>query len=237
MRILLLAQGDSDAKDLLRAAIEARYGPSPPVIETLRVDFKGRARVKLGPIKTWVPVDMTTHFRFPDAMRLDFTVKPLGLSIQRGIEAYDGTTYRSVRGGNSPTVISEDNASHSIRRRLWAIAAVLLTPIGEMFVKLSAMGNSEIEALNTKLDDAVRLHLRDDNGLEYVYVACLNPDTGKEQVFKLQLTQEQTPIDNLMLPKKVSAFWDDDVYFEVEPLRAENNPPIADGVFTLEADI
>ncbi len=237
MRILLLAQGDSDAKDLLRAAIEARYGPSPPVIETLRVDFKGRARVKLGPIKTWVPVEMTTHFRFPDAMRLDFTVKPLGLSIQRGIEAYDGTTYRSVRGGNNPTTITEDSASHSMRRRLWAIAAVLLTPIGEMFVKLSAMGNSEIEALNTKLDDAVRLHLREDNGLEYVYVPCLNLDTGKEQVFKLQLTQEQTPIDSLMLPKKVSAYWDDDVYFEVEPLRAENNPRIADGVFTLDADI
>ncbi len=236
MRILLLAHGDPEAKDLLRAAIVARYGSSPPAIETLRIDFKGSTKVKIGPVKTGIPLDIRAQFRFPTSMRLDFTARTMGLTVRRGIEAFDGQTYRSVRGGNSPTVVSEVEAIHSMRRRLWAMAALLLTPIGDMYVKLSKTGERSFEALNTELGDAVTLSLRENNTLNYVQTDCLNLDSGQVQSHTLRVSDEQALVDELMLPKKISAFWDDQLFFAAEPLHAESNPQIPDGVFSLEEE-
>ncbi len=56
MPVLLLARGDQESKALLRRAIEARYGLGPPVLETLKLQLKGRARAKVGPVTTWVPL-------------------------------------------------------------------------------------------------------------------------------------------------------------------------------------
>ena len=42
MPVLLLAQGDPQAKDLLRKAIHARYGLRPPALDSLHINFKGR---------------------------------------------------------------------------------------------------------------------------------------------------------------------------------------------------
>ena len=81
MPVLLLAQGDTTSKDMLRHAIEARYGLRPPVLESLQIDFKGRVRAKLGPINTWVPVEATAYFNFPTSMRWDFSVKAAGVQI------------------------------------------------------------------------------------------------------------------------------------------------------------
>jgi len=235
MPVLLLAQGDPEARTLLRQAIEARYGLQPPAIESLKLDFKGRARVKVGPITTWVPVDATAYFRFPTAMRWDFTVKPMGVPVRRGVEAFDGSSYRTTRGGNEPTVIDDADQVSSLRRRLWAIAAFLLTPMGEMFVKLSSTGNNSFVATNTQLNDAVNLHLHPNNTLDFVDVECLNPDTEQQQKFFIRLSEAQAPINSLMLPSKISTFWDDDPYYEVEPIQAEINPAISDEVFRVEA--
>jgi hypothetical protein len=38
-----------------------------------------------------------------------------------------------------------------------------------------------------------------------------------------------------MLPCRISAFWDDQPYFEVEPVHVENTTTIADHVFSLES--
>lgn len=233
MPVLLLAQGDSKAKDMLRNAIEARYGLQPPALESLRIDFKGRVRTKVGPIATWVPVDATAHFLFPNAMRWDFTVRPVGVTIQRGIEAFDGTVYRRTRGGSEPTVISDAEAVQSIQRRLWAIAALLLTPLGEMFVTLALKDEACFEALNTEIQAAVSLCLLDNNTLHSVTVPCLNPDSGNIQNFIIQLSEEQTPVDEFMLPRKISTFWDDAPYFEVDPVAVQSNPEIPPSVFTL----
>lgn len=48
MPVLLMARGDQSARLALGRAIEARYGMRPPVLDTLQVDFAGRAYVKVG---------------------------------------------------------------------------------------------------------------------------------------------------------------------------------------------
>lgn len=233
MPVLLLAHGDPQAKDMLRKAIEGRYGARPPALDSLRIDFKGRARAKIGPVMTWVPVDATAYFRFPTAMRWDFNVKPLGLSVQKGSEAYDSQVYRTVRGGKTPTEISDPEQIRSMRRRLWAIAAVLLTPLGDHFVKLTMHGENSFIATNTQIDDSVTIFVRPDHTLHYVEVECLDPD-GKPRTLVTRLTEETLSLNELILPRKISTFWDNDPDFEIEPVSAEANPQIADQVFALE---
>ncbi|MBL8162343.1 MAG: hypothetical protein JNJ61_10195 [Anaerolineae bacterium] len=234
MPVLLLAQGDPQAKDLLRKAIQARYGIRPPALESLRVSFKGRVRARLGPIATWVPVEATAYFHFPRSMRWDFIVRAVGVQIGSGSEAFDGSTYRTLRGAKSPTEIADSALITSVQKRMWAMAAVLLTPLGDHFVKLSYHGERKFEACNTQTSGEVNLYMREDNAIERTEVSCVNPDNGREQVFTLRLSEEQQPINELMLPAKIEAYWDEDVYFEIEPVSAEANPPIAETVFRLE---
>jgi hypothetical protein len=234
--VLLLAQGDPQAKNMLRKAIEARYGLRPPALESLKLEFKGRARAKLGPLATWVPVEATARFHFPRSLRWDFIVKAVGVQVGSGAEAFDGVTYRSSHGGKAVEMSEDPDTISSIQRRLWAVAAVLLTPLGEQFVKLAQIDDSHLEATNTQFDVAVSLHLRDDEGLDYVETTCLNPDSNRQQSFTLRLDDNLVSINDLLLPGKVSAFWDDDPYFELEPVLTESNPAIAPSVFMLESD-
>lgn len=236
MPVLLLAQGDPQAKDLLRKAIQARYGLRPPALESLHINFKGRARAKLGPVKTWVPVEAIGRFCFPDKMRWDFAVKAVGVQLNSGTESFDGTTYHNSRKLKSADSSEDQSQIESMQHRLWAIAAVMLTPLGEMFVKLQAKAADELEASNTKFNGAVNLHLRPDQTLNYVDTHCLNPDTGKQETFMLRLSDELSSFGDLILPSKISAFWNDEPYFEVEPMDAAANPSIADDVFGLVAD-
>jgi len=232
--VLLLCYGEPTAKDLLRRTIEARYGASPPVFDSLRIEFKGKARVKVGPIMAWVPLNVTARFSFPLQMRWDFVAKPLKLPVQRGIEALDNDCYRSMRRGKAPQLIEDAALVVSARRRLWAIASTLLTPISDMHIKLSTLGEHSFEALNTQLDDAAQLYLREDYTLDYVQVRCHNPDTGSVQDFKLQMSTEQTLIGELMLPGKISVSWDGEPSFEIEPIEVEMNPKLPDLLFQLE---
>lgn len=235
MPALLLAQGDPQAKNLLRQAIEARYGITPPVIESLQIEFKGRVRTKLGFVSTWVPVDATAYFRFPNHMRWDFTARPLGVPVRRGVEAFDGSTYRSGRGG-APTVEMDEQKTSSTRRQLWAIAGLLLTPLGEHFVKLTSGNENCFEATNTQLNDAVSVYLRPSKTIDYLQVTCWNPETNREEAFYLRLSEEQKPVNGFMLPTKISAFWGDNAFYEVEPAKVENNPEISDTVFDLSEE-
>ncbi|MGQ9888345.1 MAG: hypothetical protein ACUVSX_07635 [Aggregatilineales bacterium] len=233
MPVLLLAQGDPRAKDLLRRAIEARYGASPPAIESLDIEMKGRARARIGPVAAWIPLEIQARFRFPSAMRWDFIARPVGVAVQRGVDAFDGAVYRRQRGSDPPDVIQDQNLVQSVQCRLWVLAALFLTPLGEHFVRLSHTDDHSFEAANTLINDAVRLRLRPNFALEQVEVTCLNPDSGRHQRFSLRLSAEQGPVDGMMLPRKISAFWDDEPYFEAEPVRVVSNSDIADGVFAL----
>ena len=233
MPVLLLAQGDVQAKDLLRKAIQARYGLRPPALESLHISFKGRARAKLGPVNMWVPVEAIGRFCFPDKMRWDFAVKAVGVQLNSGTEAFDGTTYHNSRKSKSAVSNDDQQQVESMQHRLWAIAAVMLTPLGEMFVKLKANATNELEACNTKFNGAVNLHLRADQTLNYVETNCLNPDSGRQETFTLRLSDELVSFGDLILPTKISAFWNNESYFEIEPTDAAANPTITDDVFQL----
>ncbi len=233
MPVLLLAQGDPQAKDLLRKAIQARYGLRPPALESLHINFKGRVRAKIGPVKTWVPVEAIGRFCFPDKMRWDFAVKAVGVQLNSGTEAFDGKTYRTSRGTKSTIMTHDLEPVQSMQQRLWAIAAVMLTPLGEMFVKLSTKAENELEACNTRINGSVNLHLRPDQKIDFVDTVCQNPDTGKQETFMVRLSQDLASFGDLILPGKISAFWNDEPYFEMEPMDAAANPTIMDDIFEL----
>lgn len=237
MSVLLLCYGDPAAKDLLRKAIEARYAINPPVVDALKINFKGKTQVKLGPVKSWVPLDVTAHFKFPTQMRWDFVAKPLGLPVRRGIESLSNDVYRSNRNGSTPEIIDDPVMIISARRRLWSIAASLLTPISDIHIKLTAIGDHSFEALNTKLNDAVTVHLRENHTLEQVEARCYNPDTDETQTFSLHISEEQEPIGDFMLPKTISVYWDDTLSFEIEAKDTVSNPNLTEGLFDLTEDI
>lgn len=234
MPVLLLCGGDADAKNKLRRAIEARYGRTPPAIEHLQLSFDGRARVKVGPIKTWVPVEATARFVFPTQLRWDFVVKPLKLPVQRGIEAFDGSTYRTQRGNNPPEVIAAEYAE-AARKRLWAIAALLLTPLSDHYIEVLNIDEKTIEARNTKLGDSVAISLSDAGAMESAQVMALNPDTQRQQILTLRVTETHKTVMGLILPEKIMAYWDGEEYFEVVPTQADLEPEFAETVFTLQA--
>ncbi len=233
MPVLLLAQGDTQAKDLLRKAINARYGLRPPALESLHINFRGRVRAKIGPVNMWVPVEAIGRFCFPDKMRWDFAVKAAGVQINSGVEAFDGTTYRTTRGAKITSTTHDLEPVQSMQQRLWAIAAVMLTPLGEHFVKITSSVTNELEASNTRINSTVTLHLRADQTLNYVETYCRNPDTGRQEMFTLRLSDELIAMGDLILPTKISAFWNNESYFEVEPEAAAANPTILPDVFAL----
>src|SRR5262245_51318162 len=94
MPVLLLAQGDPKAKDLLRRAVEARYGPRPPALDTLHVLLKGQIPAKIGPVPAGLSVTANVYLRFPTAMRGDWQAKRLGFTAQRGAMSVDGDICR-----------------------------------------------------------------------------------------------------------------------------------------------
>lgn len=236
MPVLLLASGDPQARALLKKAIEARYGVLPPAIAALKLSFKGRARVKVGPVMTWVPVEATAQFQFPTSMRWDFTVIPLGLPVQRGVEAFDGQTYRTLRGGGKVNEAALKDQIDHLRGRLWAVAALLLTPLGEDFVRLGETGEISFNATHMQTEEVVNVCLRPDHSIEAVDVTCYNPDAKKRQRFTLHPSPEHTELGGLRLPSRITASWDNAASFEVSPTAADNLVSIAPQVFSLSAE-
>lgn len=234
MPVLLLCQGEAEAKKRLRRAIEARYGINPPAIEKISMSFKGRAHAKLGPIKTWIPVEAKASFVFPSHLRWEFSLKPLNLPMQKGIETYDGKMYRNQKaiGANKESVKTTYMAS--ARGRLWQMAAILLTPMSDFYIKISSCGEDCIIAENTKLNDSVHIYLRPNDTIDYAVAKCFNPDAEREQKLYLKLSEELVNVDGLMLPTQVSAFWDDEPYFEMQPIAINTNPDLPEECFTLE---
>lgn len=236
MPVLLLARGDSESRELLKKSIIARYGTRPPVIESLQMGFNGRIHTKVGPIKAWVPLELSASFLFPDAMRWDFVAKPIGVAVMRGVDSYDGAVMRTLRGNGKPTVIEDSALIVSLQKRLWAVAALLLTPLGDHFVELKQLSDLSFSATNTQINASVTLNLRENHQIDEVSVLCLNPDTHQEQRFKLRISDELVTHGELLLPKQITAYWDDVAWFEVEPTAAQDNPDFAKDVFTLGAD-
>lgn len=234
MPVLLLCQGDNTAKDRLRAAIEARYGGSPPAIASLKITFDGRARVALGPVKAWVTSEVTAQFVFPSLLRWDFVVKPLNLPVQRGIEAYDGATFRRMQGTRTLDADTGTDIISAAQSRLWAIAALLLTPLSDFMIELTDCGADCICAYHKELRDSVEIHLRDDATVKAIAVESFNPDAGELQTLTLRPSADQAPVNGVMLPTCIEAYWDDEPYYELKPTTLVMNPPLPQALFSLD---
>jgi hypothetical protein len=234
MPVLLLSRGDAEAKDLLRRAIDARYGFRPPALDTLEINFRGRVQAKVGPVKTWLPTSLTTRFRFPLALQLTHSINVARSSLGHGAEAFDGEVYRRQQGGDPPARVDDDALVASMRRRAWALNALLLTPLTEHFVELMCVNELAFDAVHTLNGDTARLTLHSDYTLAQVSIVCVNPDTGEEDIFNLVLSDGQSDVNDLILPGKVSIFWGDKPYLELTPVAAVVNPAFPNGVFTLE---
>ena len=234
MAVLLLAYGDPNAKTMLRNAIQTRYGLRPPVLDSLHLDFKGRTRAKVGPVIAWVPFEASAYFQFPAAMRWDFTVRPMGLPVQRGVEAFQDDSFRTARGKRTAMLIKDTGHINYLRRRLWAIAAVLLTPLGDSYVRLSVEGERRFHATNTQTGDTVTLDLRADHSVEQVAIPAVNPDTGASQLLTMKPSSESVELDGLMLPQSITMYWDDEQTFDIQPIAANQQYRVPTGLFALD---
>lgn len=233
MPVLLLAQGDTIARDALRKCIEARYGTRPPALDTLRMDFEGRTYAKRGVTGAWVPIRMVACFNFPTAMRCDFSMIPPKRPAQHGIEAFDGTYYCCVRNDRPPEIVFDTDSVMSIRRRMWAIASIMLTPLSDITVTLTTTGSHSFRAYNTQLRDSVEVFTRHDHTIERVEVACLNPDTGRVQNHVIRVSKDLVCIDGLLMPSRILMAWDDLPILELEPVGVTVNLHLSESFFTL----
>lgn len=236
MPVLMLARGDQDSKTLLRHAIEARYGLGPPAIETLKVEMKGRARARVGPVNTWMALEAVACFKFPHAVRWDYTMRPVGIPINSGAESCDGTACRKRENRDKVTVIEDAGRVASTQARLWAICAVLLMPLAEHFVELKVAGERALDATHTETGITAHLQLQEDYTLDFASTKCLNPTSGKTQVYSLRMSGGQAVVDELMLPRKIDTYWDDQPEMELTPTTVVSNPAVDDGFFRLEHD-
>ncbi|MBE2269705.1 MAG: hypothetical protein IAE80_15825 [Anaerolinea sp.] len=233
MPVLLLARGDQQSRALLRVAIEARYGHSAPPIETVKIDLKGKSRVKLAFAWTWMPIDATVFVKFPSALRWDFTARPVGLPVTTISETYDGESLQRSRMLRSAEVDTDGHVLRSSEARLWTIAVMLLTPLSDPAIQVSTSGVDQLDVENTATGSRVTLSLNPDKTLQCVTTTCYNPATEREQRYTLRLTGGQALINDLMLPRQIDVLWDDELDMEMTPVSVETNFPLADDFFKL----
>jgi hypothetical protein len=221
---------------MLRHAIEARYGLGPPAIETLKLQLKGRTRAKIGPVAAWVPLEGTAYFKFPFSIRWNFTMRPGGVALSSGEEAFDGEVCRKRHNREEITIVSDAEQVASAQARAWTAGAILLMPLAEYYVELSMSDERNLDATNRDLRVTTRLSLNEDHTLDSTATECLNPATGKRQNFSIQLSEGQEVVGDLMLPRKISVCWDSQPEFELAPVGVEINAAYSEALFRLESN-
>lgn len=233
MPILLLSRGDQDSRNLLKQAITARYGHSAPMIDTVKIDLKGRSRVKLAFASTWMHTDATLFVKFPSSIRWDFTVRPVGLPVTSSSEAFDGEALRRSRMLRGAEVHTDTAALRSSQSRIWMVAVMLLTPLSDPAVQLAIKADNLLEVTHTTLGVCVHLLLNDDKTLNRVTTRCYNPLTEREQLYTLQAEGGQHVVNNVMLPSQINVLWDTELDMEMMPLHVDINPPLNEDFFKL----
>jgi hypothetical protein len=232
MPVLMLARGDPAAKDRLRAAIEARYGFRPPTLETLELAMKGRIHSKVGLITTWLPIDFTVRLKFPQCIAWEYVVHPLGLAVRRAAEAYDGTALRR-KHTSALSAVSDPVLTDSVQKRLWALAAALLMPLTEHYVELTSVGEHVLSATHRDTGNTAQITLKPDYSISSVEIRCYNPAAEKEQMYRLVLPGGYVTLNDLILPAKIASYWDNELDFEFELVRAVINPLLDTKTFTM----
>jgi hypothetical protein len=232
MPVLMLARGDPAAKDLLRAAIEARYGFRPPTLETLELAMKGRVHSKVGLITTWLPIDFTVRLKFPQCIAWEYVVRPLGLPVRRAAEAFDGTALRR-KHTSTLSAVTNPAQTDAVQKRLWALAAILLMPLTEHYVELTSAGERVLNATHRDTGNTAQITLKPDNSISSVEIPCYNPAAEKEQLYRLVLSGGSVTLNDLILPAKIASYWDNEADSEFELVRAIVNPPLDTKTFTM----
>lgn len=233
MPVLLLSSGDPQAKTLLRNAVDARYGFRPPALETLHLHFHGRVQSKIGPLSSWLNMEIQARFKFPSSLHWEYTVRAAGIAVRQGAEAYDGVRYRRKSGSGILSDETDPNVLASFQRRLWAVSAALLMPLTEQAVVLKSTGGRTFEATHRETNNTARLTLAPDYALQSVQIDCFNASEGKEQTFKLALSPEKIALGDLILPAKILAAWDREPMMELEPTAGSMNTMLTDRLFAL----
>lgn len=231
MPVLLLAQGDLAAKDILKGAIQARYGTRPPMLETMRIDFRGRASMKIGEARQFMPIDVTALFRFPNAMRWDLVVRPPGGVARRLIESTDGHSFYLSPDGKAPRLVTNAQQQHSMVRRMWAFAAMMLSPMSEMYVRLTEIDQTHFKATHLRFSDSVYVKVDGLSRLAQVHTHCLNPHAMRQQAYTLSFAKQQALVDGLNLPTKLRVSWDKRPFMELRPYAVEQDIHIPDSIF------
>ncbi len=237
MSFLTLAQGDSVGKGLLKKMAQARYGGSPPALETLRVTYQGRSQARIGPIPLWAHVDAVATYRFPDHLRWDFKLNVLRILRSGYSTAFDGQVVSELERGKA-VVKTDADSVRSARTRAWAETIFFISPlITDERVRVERI-EDDAHAFRAYAPDGdatmATVHLHEDGRLKEVMVERVNPVNNQSQRQRLVAAGELTLVDRLILPATIQRFWDDELSMELTPVAVELNPELAPDAFRFE---
>src|SRR5262249_2323729 len=155
----------------------------------------------------------TAYFKFPFFIRWNFTMRPAGVALSSGEEAFDGEVCRKRHNREPITVVSDAEQDAPAQARVWTGVPMLATPLPEQYVELKTAGERNLIAFNTDFKIMTRLNLNEDHTLDSTTTNCLHPTSGKRQNFLLQLSEGQQLVGGLMLPRKITTCWDGEAEF------------------------
>jgi len=232
MQVLLLSRGDAAAKDLLRRALAARYGFGAPALDTLKLTFKGRARVKVARMMTWVPLEASVYFRLPISARWEFSMRPVGLPINAAVHAFDGERYRK-KHGDRVEVLDSPALYNAMRDQVWASTLMMLSPMAEPEVEVKREGERTLTATRLDSGTSVKLFLNDDYTLEHLEFPTVDPETAESKLYRLNFNRQQIEVDGIAMPSMITMLWNDEPQYELIPLAAEINATLSDAKFQI----
>jgi len=227
---LSLARGDQSARALLQRAIKARYGPRPVVLNSLRVTMTAQSKGLFG-----IPMRETVQMAFVDVTHWQRKATRKWLFLNRGseVESYDGGAVYFGEGSNIQTT-TEPLVVESVRRRLLATRAMLLTPLTQEGNTLKSLDNHTFQAYpDDAPGDAITIRLNPDDTVAAVECNRYNRLTQQRQLFVLRPAVELQTINDTVIPKTLTYLWGDNPPTTYQIEAVEVNPKIPLTEFTL----
>jgi hypothetical protein len=235
MSFLSLSKADPTAKHQLQKAITARYGVRPLSLDTARLKMIHHTR-----IHNLIPVDVeiTASYRAPYCMRLEIVRKlpllrwhiPLGSST----ECFDGV-FITWRNGSKVTHSQKPDEIASVRRYLWAMLCIMLTPLTEEKVTLKSLDEISFEASPQNYpDDVAVVAFNPDSTLNGVIVQRYRFRDGRTLPFIITVEHELQTFDGFTVPVRFSQHWHGEPAVAFRIAAAEANPPIEPSFFHCE---
>ncbi|MBN1966553.1 MAG: hypothetical protein JW910_18015 [Anaerolineae bacterium] len=238
MSFFLLAQADPVGRDLLKKLVVARYGGSPPALDTLRVKFQGRSRAQVWGFQMWARVEATATYQFPDRYRWDFSLRLLRVLRSSFTTSFDGSAVYEQRGLRA-TRDAEAEAVESARRRAWAETVFFVSPlIVNERVRVEGIDMSSFRAIRPggSVENAAIVRLDEQHRLREIEIERMDPADGLPKRQCLRPSGDLVRVDGLVLPQRVGRFWDDELFMELSPVGAELNPELSPDDFVLKTE-